>query len=161
MKLEYLEKLPKKRSSSGVIIFDCEKRILLVKPSYRDDWLVPGGVDELNESPLNSSLREVKEEIGIDIEIDRLVTFDYNFAAENYLEGFKFTFVSKTISADQIERIKIDNNEITEYKFVERNTLSDYLSGKLYDRIQISLEAYDNEKTYYLEGQRKVLLGSG
>jgi 8-oxo-dGTP diphosphatase len=50
--------------------------LVLVKrkfPPFVDDWCLPGGFIEALESPEESAVREVKEETGLDITIDRLV----------------------------------------------------------------------------------------
>ncbi len=64
---EYLKNLPRKRMASGVIFFNEAGEILIVKPSYKDHWSVPGGVIDKDESPRDAALREVKEEVGLDL----------------------------------------------------------------------------------------------
>lgn len=51
---EYLESLPKKRMGVGVLFFSGDK-ILILKPTYKDYWLLPGGAIDLNESPREAS----------------------------------------------------------------------------------------------------------
>jgi len=63
---KYYDSLPKKRMASGVLYLNEVRELLIVKPTYRDHWLIPGGVVEINESPLQAARREVKEELGID-----------------------------------------------------------------------------------------------
>ena len=55
---------------AGNIIIEDEEILLL----YRKDekhWEVPGGKVEENESPTQTAVREVKEEIGVEIELER------------------------------------------------------------------------------------------
>ena len=42
-------------------------------PPYVDDWCLPGGFIEALEGPEESAIREVEEETGLKIEIDRLL----------------------------------------------------------------------------------------
>jgi 8-oxo-dGTP diphosphatase len=42
-------------------------------PPYVDDWCLPGGFIEALESPAESAAREVEEETGLQVKIDRLV----------------------------------------------------------------------------------------
>ena len=51
--------------------------ILFVKASYRDNWTLPGGVIEEDESPRDACLREVKEEIGLDLKAVKFLAVDY------------------------------------------------------------------------------------
>jgi ADP-ribose pyrophosphatase YjhB (NUDIX family) len=64
MNHKYYKNLPKKRMAAGALILNKNNEILIVKPNYRDQWLIAGGVIEENESPKDACLREVKEEIG-------------------------------------------------------------------------------------------------
>lgn len=55
------------------IIFDDRGRILLCHRRDMDAWNLPGGGVESGELPTEAVLREVKEETGLDVEIERLV----------------------------------------------------------------------------------------
>jgi len=60
--------------AAGAIIVD-ENRLLLVKRKYppgAGDWCIPAGFMEYDESPVECCKREVKEETGLDIKIERL-----------------------------------------------------------------------------------------
>jgi ADP-ribose pyrophosphatase YjhB (NUDIX family) len=53
-------------------------RVLLVRPSYRSGWLPTGGFLRKGETPLQTVQREVREELGVDAEIEphHRVAFD-------------------------------------------------------------------------------------
>ena len=48
---------------------DDGERVLLARPSYRDGWLPTGGFLRKGETPLETVTREVREELGVDLEI--------------------------------------------------------------------------------------------
>lgn len=54
------------------IFFDDQKRVLLVKHSYRDrsHWSLPGGYAKGKEHPKEALEREVKEETGFEVSAD-------------------------------------------------------------------------------------------
>ena len=62
----YQRSLPKKRMSAGALFFDEAGRLLVVEPAYKSNWEIPGGAVELNESPRQACVREVKEELGLE-----------------------------------------------------------------------------------------------
>jgi 8-oxo-dGTP diphosphatase len=66
-------KQARKRVGADVLIRDEQGRILLVNPRYKPDWDLPGGMAEANESPVAAARRELKEELGLELEIGRLL----------------------------------------------------------------------------------------
>jgi 8-oxo-dGTP diphosphatase len=58
--------------AAAAIAFDDERRVLLMKRSDDHRWEPPGGAVEEKEHPEAALIREVREETGVDIEIDAL-----------------------------------------------------------------------------------------
>ena len=52
------------------LVHDGDGSVLLVRHSYRPDWGLPGGLLNRRESPAIAVVREVREEVDIDIEVD-------------------------------------------------------------------------------------------
>jgi ADP-ribose pyrophosphatase YjhB (NUDIX family) len=69
--------LPRKRAISQVLVRDTESRVLLCNLTYKQDWDLPGGVVEVNESPRVAAYREVEEETGLALQPGRLVLTDW------------------------------------------------------------------------------------
>jgi ADP-ribose pyrophosphatase YjhB (NUDIX family) len=63
----YFQNLPTLSAAAGFYITDRSNRTLLVKPTYRDHWAIPGGVVEHNEPPGQAAVREVHEELGLSL----------------------------------------------------------------------------------------------
>ncbi len=57
--------MPRKLVSADALITDIAGWILLVDPSYKDFWDIPGGVAEANEAPDETVRRELREELGL------------------------------------------------------------------------------------------------
>jgi 8-oxo-dGTP diphosphatase len=60
--------------AAGVVI-EKDSKILLVKRKYEPymgDWCLPAGFMEYDESPENCAVREAKEELNVDVELDGL-----------------------------------------------------------------------------------------
>jgi len=59
-------------------LFDANGRVLLVRHTYgRLNWELPGGGSDPGESPDETAIREVREETGLDVEIERLTGVYY------------------------------------------------------------------------------------
>jgi len=69
--------LPRKRAISQVLIRDEAGRVLMCQLTYKKDWDLPGGVVEVGESPELAAVREVKEELGLDVPSNGLLLTDW------------------------------------------------------------------------------------
>jgi 8-oxo-dGTP diphosphatase len=115
---DYYKTLPKKRmASSGVFVND-KGQILIVKPTYRDNWLLPGGVVEENESPLVALHREIKEELDLVVDNPRFIGVAYKEKKEYKGEILIFFFYVGKLSDEDLEKIVFPDGEISEAKFV-------------------------------------------
>src|SRR4051812_4495442 len=61
-------RLPAKSSAGGVLLRDRQGRVLFVVPRYKPVLDLPGGITDDNESPKAACQREVKEELGIQLD---------------------------------------------------------------------------------------------
>lgn len=150
---KYVKALPKKRMASGAIIRDIDKRLLMVKPSYKANLEIPGGVVEKDESPYEACKRELKEELGIELVIERMLCVDYNKADDKETESLIFIFYGGDIKNDIIEKIRVDGQEILSFKFMSLDEIKDKTTVSLYRRIEKSIEAIEKQTIYYLEDQ--------
>ncbi len=115
------------------IILDKQDRVLLCHRRDYDLWNLPGGGMNANETPWECVVREVKEEVGLDIEIERLAGVyskrnqtDLVFSFVGRIVGGKITL---TDEADQIEYFSIEDiPKNTAPKHVER--IKDVLENK-------------------------------
>ena len=59
--------------SVTALVFDEQRRVLLVRPSHRDNvWAAPGGAVDPDEAPQDAVVREVWEETGLLVEPTQL-----------------------------------------------------------------------------------------
>ena len=59
--------------AASAIVVDQDGRILLHRRDDNALWSIPGGAMELGESIAQTAVREVKEETGLDVEVEALV----------------------------------------------------------------------------------------
>ena len=110
---------PTAQVATGMVFTDETGRILLVKPTYNDVWHLPGGVVEAGESPAAAAVREVKEELGLDVEAGRFLGVDYRPPTPGGRgSALRFAFDGGTLTPAQIEHIVLPPDEIREWKYV-------------------------------------------
>jgi len=152
----YYDSLPKKRSAVAILFFNSQKEILVLKPSYKKDWTIPGGVVEKNESLKVALLREIKEEIGLDFAGDlKLAVLDYKSTRiDNGIvksDSLHVLFDGGELDDYNIALIKVDNEEIIEYKFLLPNEALNLLGEPLRKRIEAYLKS--GEAVYLEDGE--------
>lgn len=69
--------LPRKRAIAQMLVRDHDDRVLLCQLTYKRDWDLPGGVVEVSESPQDAVVREVTEELGLEIDSRGLLLTDW------------------------------------------------------------------------------------
>ncbi len=151
---EYYASLAKVPTSGGVIIRNSKGEVLITKNPYKDSWGIPGGMTELNESPSQSAKRETLEEVGLELNNFRLFSID--FAIGNPWSRILFIFDCGVINDETITKIRIDEDEVSEFKFVSYDEAVETLSSKLSKRLKNSKEALYNNSVVYLENGEKV-----
>jgi ADP-ribose pyrophosphatase YjhB (NUDIX family) len=58
---------------SSAVVVDSRNRILLQRRSDSGNWALPGGAMDIGETLAESAIREVKEETGFDVQVERIV----------------------------------------------------------------------------------------
>lgn len=137
------------RVAAGVLFFDEQDRILLVKPTYKDGWDIPGGYVNYGETPCAGAVREVKEELGIEVDVGDPLVIDW---APHPAEGDKILFVfdGGILAADMQAHIRLDE-ELSEYRFLDTEAALDALIPRLARRVDWSIRARIASTTQYLE----------
>ena len=131
---------------------DGSGRVLLVRPTYKDGWDIPGGYVEPGESPKQAAAREVKEELGLTPTIGRLLVVDW---APHPDEGDKLLFIFDGGSLLDLDAgtLTIQRTEIDRVEFVDPDDAAARLSVRLFERITSSLAGHDDA---YLEHGTRV-----
>ncbi len=150
------EKFATPRVAAGVLFRDQAGRVLLVKPSYKDGWEIPGGYVEHGESPLAAAAREVREELGTDLEVTDLLVLDW---APHPAEGDKLLviFRGRTLTEADVAQLQLQANEITEARFFTLDQLPGLMPDRLARRVA---EAAQHDSGTYLEHGRAAALAS-
>jgi len=140
--------------ASTMLFTDSRGRVLVVDPTYKPLFELPGGVVEAGESPWCAARREIAEELGLDQEPGRLLAVDYVPARGDRTEGLIVVFDGGTLDPRFTPRLPPD--ELRGFAFVEPSRLGAYLPELQTRRAHAALAALDGGYTDYLHDGRSV-----
>lgn len=142
---------PRKRVGADVILRDRQGRLLLVDPKYKPDWDMPGGMSEANEPPAETVRREVKEELGLDIQVGALLSVDWVSPHGPWDDSLMFIFDGGILNEDQIAGLKLHDGELAAYEFCTDQQAARRLREYVWKRVAAALEALKTGRVSYLQ----------
>lgn len=148
--LGYIAGLTRVRAAAGALIRDGRGRVLVVRPTYKDGWELPGGSLEADESPLTACIRELREEIGFVPPLGGLLCVDWVSPRPPWDGGLMFLFDGGVLSAAQIAGIRLPRDELERFAFVPPGEVAALVIPRLARRVLACL-APDGRGGAYLE----------
>lgn len=140
--------------SAGALIFDQAGRLLILKPTYKSGWTIPGGVMEADgESPWQACRREVREETGIELSRGRLAAMDFRRPRPGRPGGIRYLFDCGKLSGEALAGLKLQPEEISEARLVPLAEALVLLRGPVRRRVRA---ATASRRLVYLEDGRPV-----
>jgi 8-oxo-dGTP pyrophosphatase MutT (NUDIX family) len=131
LRREVLRLLRLRTTGIKVMLFNDADELLLIRNAYGDSgqYLLPGGGVSRDESPAAAAIREVREEIGIELDrVEPVWTFESN------AEGKRDTI--HLFKAKTRERPEIDGREVIEARFFPLGALPSRVSPATLRRIE-------------------------
>ena len=151
---QFASEVPRIPASAGALIVDERGRLLVLNPSYKRHWTIPGGqIEPDGESPWETCQRETREECGLEVERGRLVCVDFLRPRPERPGGLRFLFDCGTFSDAQLAAITLQVDEILEHRFVQLSEAKTLLSRPIRRRVMAATTAHG---FVYLEDGRPV-----
>jgi 8-oxo-dGTP diphosphatase len=140
--------------SAGALIFDRSGRLLILKPTYKSGWTIPGGVMEADgESPWEACRREVREETGIEVARGRLAAVDFRRQRPDRPGGVRFLFDCGKVSDQALSGLVLQPEEISESRLAPLADALVLLRGPIRRRVRAATRG---RRLVYLEDGRPV-----
>jgi 8-oxo-dGTP diphosphatase len=144
------EPVPAIPASAGALIFDRSGRLLILKPTYKSGWTIPGGVMEADgETPWDACRREVREECGLEVRDGRLACVDFRRPRPGRPGGIRFLFDCGAIDG----AVVLQPDEISEHRFQPLPVALTLLRKPVRRRVKAASRATG---LVYLEDGRRV-----
>lgn len=136
------------------MIFDPDGRLLILKPTYKRGWTIPGGqVDQDGESPWDACRRETREECGLVVQRGRLVCVDFLPPKSRRPGGVRFLFDCGAFATATLAEIRLQEEEIEQHRLAVLDDAMNLLSGPLRRRLS---QCARRDRCVYLEDGRPV-----
>jgi 8-oxo-dGTP pyrophosphatase MutT (NUDIX family) len=148
------EAVPGIPASAGAMVFDRQGRLLILKPTYKSGWTIPGGVMEADgETPWDACRREVREETGIVVTAGRLACMDFRRPKPGNPGGIRFLFDCGAVTDEDLAAISLQAEEISEHRLAPLAQALDLLRGPIRRRVRAAVR---RDGLVYLENGRPV-----
>lgn len=149
-------KQPRKRVSADVLLFDHAGRILLVDPKYKPDWDLPGGMAEANEPPHEAVQRELAEELGLKLQVGRLLCVDWVSPHGPWDDLLAFIFDGGQLGDERIAALTPRDEELGGFEFCTEAQAAERLRPYVWCRASEALQASHSGQPRYLRDGRRL-----
>jgi 8-oxo-dGTP pyrophosphatase MutT (NUDIX family) len=146
-------KQARKRVAAKVIIRNQTGHILLVNPTYKEYWDLPGGMVEANEPPRVAAEREIIEELGFQAQIGHVLGIDWIGPHGPWDDQLIFTFDGGILIDAAIKELRIVDSEISEFGFFLARDASRLLRRDVAQRLMRAVDSLETNHVCYMEHQ--------
>jgi ADP-ribose pyrophosphatase YjhB (NUDIX family) len=141
----------RKRVSADALIRDEDGRLLLVDPTYKPDWDLPGGMAEANEPPREALRRELKEELDLDPYLGDLLCVDWVSPHGPWDDLLAFVFDGGVLSTAQAGGLRSSDPELAAVRFYSPEEACRLLRPYVWRRVQAALQVLKGGGIRYLQ----------
>jgi 8-oxo-dGTP diphosphatase len=142
--------LPRKRLIAHVLMRDDTGRVLLCETRFKADWELPGGIVEPGEPPRVAAVREVREELGIDLAVGRLLVADWMPPYLGWEDALELVYDGGLVTSEQLEDYVLQPSEIIRVRLCTLAEARDLVTELSHRRLTIAA-GLEPPATVYLE----------
>jgi 8-oxo-dGTP pyrophosphatase MutT (NUDIX family) len=147
--------LPTKRAIAQGVLRDDAGRILLCELTYKTEWDLPGGVVDPDESPAACVVREVAEELGLDVTVQALLAVNWLPPWRGWSDAVAFIFDLGVVDAEDVARATLQRREIRALHFTSEEDWESVVAP--YNQRLLAFLATHAGPTAYLENSLPVV----
>lgn len=129
-----------------VVIIKDNKLLMAQDVDTPNEWTIPGGWCDIDLSPVETAIKEVKEETGFDIRVTKLLALiDRNkYTQSDIYNVYSIVFVGEIIGGENNP-----NFEVNEVKFFDLDDFPKLSNKVVKAELDVILDAYKYDKVYF------------
>lgn len=143
-------RLPKKRVIAQGVLRTPDDDVLLCELVYKKDWDLPGGVVDPGESPADCVVREVQEELGLDVEIQGLLAVNWLPPYRGWDDALLVLFDLGVVDRSFTEPAVLQPREIKAVHWADVETVAEHVAPYT-ARMLAEVAMGQADETRYLE----------
>jgi 8-oxo-dGTP diphosphatase len=144
--------LPRKRLIAHVLLTDEDHRVLLCETQFKTDWELPGGIVEPGESPRLAAIREVREELGVDWPVGRLLVADWMPPYLGWEDAIEMIFDGGRVTVEQLDRFVLQASEIRRVRLCTIAEAADLVTPLAHRRLALAAGLGPHQMAYLEDG---------
>lgn len=145
--------LPKKRLIAHVLLRDEHGRVLLCETQFKTDWELPGGIVEPYETPRQGAIREVGEELGIELAVGRLLVVDWMPPYLGWDDAIEMIFDGGRVAETDLDAWSLQPTEIKRVALVDLETAAGLVTPLAHRRLVLAASLGPDEMAYTEDGR--------
>ncbi len=145
--------LPRTRMIGHAVFRDAMGRVLLQEVSYKRDWELPGGIVEPHESPRLGCEREVYEEIGLTVRLERVACIDWLPPYLGWDDAVEVIFDGGTLTEAEIASMVLAPGEVVAAHWVQPSAVPRHVTPLAARRLEWLLAHPDAPPTLFEDGR--------
>jgi 8-oxo-dGTP pyrophosphatase MutT (NUDIX family) len=143
--------LPTKRAIAQGVLRNAAGQVLLCELTYKGEWDLPGGVVDPMESPSHCVVREVREELGVEVRPQGLLAVNWLPPWRGWTDATVFVFDLGIAADDLLSRTALQPREIRAVHWVGEEELEERVAP-YNQRLLAFLSTYSGPTAYLEDG---------
>ncbi|WP_353952920.1 NUDIX hydrolase [Knoellia sp. S7-12] len=144
-------KLPRKRNIAQGLLRNEEGEILLCELAYKAEWDLPGGVVDPQESPAACVVREISEELGVSLGLQRLLAVNWLPPWRGWDDAVLFLYDMGVVPSSFTDDLTLLPREIKAVHWVSPDAIGEHVAPYTSRMLEQLLDGDNTAYTVYFE----------
>lgn len=143
--------LPRKRLIAHALFTDPWDRVCLLETTFKADWELPGGIVNVGESPWDGAVREIDEELSVEVAVGRVLVVDWLAPYLGWEDAVEIIFDGGVLTEETMDAMVPDAREIRAIHWLAPDKAADKMAPFARGRLLAAIACRLGGGTQYLE----------